>query len=313
MQRLKNSIFLQEAYSGNSINQVNDYDLFLYESMVEHKFNPDYKPSAFILACMLDALILDELGDVRLDMSEVKKVSPTLALYYEHGLPSQESFDNRLYNNIYYQISSPLYHSNFSDPYIPNNYNTRSVIENNAKQHAINETGITRKYFNNCVEYVRGQDVVINGRDYLEEIRKNPVRQRTSVIKDTIKGGELKGGNKKPRMDLNLHFKDTFQYLYNVSEFEAKVYANALQHSMGKKEPYSYKTWIWSHKVKTRHKFMHGQTVPINEPFLVTNERTGEMSNLMYPRDYARDVTGANTINCGCEVNYHNNKEGELS
>lgn len=279
--------------------------------MVEHQFKPDWKPSAFIMTCMLDALILSELAD-EVSKRDLKEVTPTLALYYKSNV-SRENFENRLYNNIYYQIASPLYHVNYIDPYIPNTFDTRSVIERSAKEHALNEARLTHQYYMNCKEYIENQNVRINPHEYLDEIKNKPTSPRTPLIQRTIKDGSLKGGRNKPKLDFNLHFKDTFNYLHNVSKFESKVYANALAFGKGTDVPYSHKTWIWSHKVKTRHKFMQGQTVPINEPFVVTNERTGEMSNLMFPRDYARDVTGANTINCGCDVDYHNNKDGGMS
>ena len=91
----------------------------------------------------------------------------------------------------------------------------------------------------------------------------------------------------------------------NVAEYEAVTYANARAVILGKNEIYKTKTWVWSHKAHTRHSNMSGNTVPVNDPFYVVNEKTGEACNLMFPRDYARDLSGANTVNCGCSVKYN--------
>lgn len=285
------------------MDNVNDFDLFLYESMVEHQFKPDFNSTAFVTLAMLDALVLSELAETDFDK---KSLNDTTRFYYDKGLPSTEHLKTRLYNNIYYNISSPLYHSNFIDPYIPNSYEVRSIVESSAKAHAINEAELAFNYMNTCFDYVKQQDVVIDAKSYITGVKNSPSKQRLSILNNSVKTGELTGGKHKPKLDLNVHFKDSFRYLHQASRFEAKVYANALAHGLGKDLPYSHKTWHWSHKVKTRHKFMEGQTVPINEPFVVTNERTGEMSFLMFPRDYARDISGANTSNCGCDVSYHN-------
>ena len=310
MQRLKNYISLQEAYSEDNSDLVNEWDYFLYESMVEHSFKPDYKPLAALLVALFDGYVLNELAD---DVTEkdLSKLNKDTQRAYHDGLPRDETLQQLLYNNYYFSIARPHYNSNFiHDPYVPNDYETRAIIDKNSKQHAINEAGLAFDYFDKSRKYVSEQDVKINASDYVKEIKQNPQKRRSAAISSATKSGELSGGNKQPLLDLDLHIKDSFVYLHNVSEFEAKVYANSRYGILGQKEPYSHKTWVWSRHQNTRHSFMDGQTVRINEPFQVLNERNGEMSNLMFPRDYARDGTGSNTINCYCEVEYHNNEKG---
>ena len=309
MQRLKNSIFLQEAYSEDNSDLANEWDLFLYESMVEHSLKPDYKPLVVLLTSMFDAYALNEIGD---DVSEkdLSKLNKDTQRFYTNGLPRDETFKQMLYNHYYFDIARPHYNVNFHDPYIPRDYDTRAVIDKSSKEHSINEANITYDYFNKCKNYIAEQNVKINSKDYIKDVVKNPQKRRITSISNTIKNGSLTGGKNKPIIDLDLHIKDSFVYLHNVSEFEAKIYANSRHYILGQQEPYSHKTWLWSHNQRTRHSFMEGQTVPINEPFTVINEVTGEMSNLMFPRDYARDGSGSNTINCGCDVHYHNNTKG---
>ncbi len=309
MQRLKNSIFLQEAYSEGSNEYANDWDLFLYESMVEHSYKPDHKPLLILLFAMFDAHVLTELGD-EVSSKSLSKLDKNTQYFYRNGLPRNDTIQQTMYNNIYYKMAHPWYKIHFGDPFIPNDYETRSVIDQHSKAHSIEEANYAFRYLMRCMDYVSEQNVTLDSDKYIKEITKNHEKRRSTPISNNIKNGELSGGKQKPLLDLDLHIKDSFTYLHNVSEFEAKVYANSRAFILGHKEPYSHKTWIWSRKQKTRHSFMEGQTVPINEPFQVVNERTGEMSNLMFPRDYARDSSGANTINCGCDVHYHNNTKG---
>lgn len=311
MQRLKSYIFLQEAYSEDNNDLANEWDLFLYESMVEHTFKPDHKPLLIFLLSMMDSHILTEVAD-DVSQEDVAKLGKTTESFYVNGLPRNETIQQILYNHYFHDIARPWYNVNYHDPYIPLDFETRAVIENGAKLHALNESVIAYDYFNKCKEYVADQNIRIDGKEYVKEVAKNPVQRRITPISNTIKSGNLQGDNKKPHIDLDLHVKDSFVYLHNLSEFEAKVYANSRSNILGHDEPYSHKTWIWSRKQRTRHSFMEGQTVRINEPFQVVNERTGEMSNLMFPRDYARDGSGANTINCGCDVSYHNNSKGKV-
>lgn len=63
------------------------------------------------------------------------------------------------------------------------------------------------------------------------------------------------------------------------------------------------KTWVASRAGSTRewHKDANGQTVGIDEPFLVKNGK-GREEQLMFPRDSSGSAD--NTINCRCVVKY---------
>lgn len=307
MQRQRNSIFLQEAYSEDN-GQANDWDLFLYESMIEHSYTPDNTALILLAMGLIDAFILDELGD-DISSKDKRKLPKTSQIYLDNGLPRDSTILQGMYNQFYYHLALPWYKSNYTDPYIPLDYDTRSVIEQSAKLQATNETNHAFDYFTKCRDYVAMQNVVIDSHEYIKSVVEKPSIQRITPISQNIKSGTLVGETSKPKINFHLHMEDANIYLKNVSEFESRIYANSRHYILGQEVPYSHKTWLWSHNRRTRHSFMEGQTVLINEPFVVTNERTGEVSNLMFPRDYARDPSGANTINCGCEVHYHNNKK----
>lgn len=67
---------------------------------------------------------------------------------------------------------------------------------------------------------------------------------------------------------------------------------------------YTIKKWIWSQLENTRHMGMEGTIVPIDEPFVVINDITGDEDYLMYPRD--DNGSPANTYNCQCDIEYGN-------
>lgn len=71
----------------------------------------------------------------------------------------------------------------------------------------------------------------------------------------------------------------------------------------GKTKPYTQKQWIWTGRGETtRHESSNMQTRKINEPFIVINDATLEIDELMYPSDPNGSI--GNTFICYCEVEY---------
>lgn len=60
------------------------------------------------------------------------------------------------------------------------------------------------------------------------------------------------------------------------------------------------KEWIRSGKLHPRigHNMAHGQTVPVDQPFLIPSSKGGPATRMMYPHDPA--APASETINCGC-------------
>lgn len=60
------------------------------------------------------------------------------------------------------------------------------------------------------------------------------------------------------------------------------------------------KQWLKSGKLHPRinHNIAHGQTVPVNEPFLIPASKGGYAVRMMYPHDPS--APASETINCGC-------------
>lgn len=71
----------------------------------------------------------------------------------------------------------------------------------------------------------------------------------------------------------------------------------------GQDPPNDEKKWIWTGIGETtRHQSNDGQVVPIDEPFIIVNDATGEVDEMMYPLDPT--VYSSNTFICYCEVDY---------
>lgn len=80
----------------------------------------------------------------------------------------------------------------------------------------------------------------------------------------------------------------------------------------GQKPPNDEKKWIWTGAgATTRHYSNDGQVVPIDEPFTIVNDVTGEVNAMMYPLDPA--VYSSNTFICYCEVEYGHFSENKFA
>ena len=257
------------------------------------------------LYSMIDFQILYYLGD-KLDMEVIKNTVPyrLTTNFLKVGVPSDDTILQKLYNYVYYEIVYPLFIKHYyADPNIPNNYNTRSVVTQSSKTYSVNESKIFFNLLKNSLNYVTSISnyVKIDSNKYLKTIKENPTISRYQAIKKTMNNESLPKNKKVPTMNFQQYVDNSISYVDTAGEFESVIYANAIS-GMWKPKPYQVKSWIWSGKKKTRHRGMDGVTVDVNDPFIVVNEMTGETAQLMFPRDYARDITGANTSNCGCDV-----------
>lgn len=260
------------------------------------------------LYSLIDFQILYYLGD-DIDLETIKNTVPyrLTSKFLQFGTPNNSTILQKLYNYVYYEIVYPLFLKNYvADPNIPNDYNTRSVVTQSSKEYAKSESNIFLNLVNNSFNYVTSISSIIqiDSNRYLNTIKENPTISRYQAIKNSINKGSLSNSNynlKVPNMNFKQYVDNSIAYVDTAGEFESVVYANAIN-GIWKPKPYGVKTWIWSGKQKTRHRGMDGVTVNVNDPFIVVNEMTGETAQLMFPRDYARDITGANTSNCGCDV-----------
>ena len=87
------------------------------------------------------------------------------------------------------------------------------------------------------------------------------------------------------------------------SKFEEIKSINDNYRNEGKSDVYTEKVWIHTHGGKTtRHMSNHMQTVNIDEPFIVVNDATLEIDEMMYPMDPAGSP--GNAYCCWCEMDF---------
>lgn len=280
---------------------------FSIEELGISEFPSDDDDYLALLFALIDYQVLRSLGE-RVSLDVIKEYVPyrLTTHFLRFGIPSNDTILQKLYNLVYNEITYPLFLKHFyNDPTIPDIYHTRAVVEQNSKNYATSESRIAYNYVNNAMNWIQAQGLnnKIDTHSYLNEIKQNPTANRYQLIKKTAYYPIEE--TSPPYMNFDNLYTNTFQYIDTVSEFESVVFLNALFGSYYETKVYKTKTWIWSGKKHTRHRGMHGETVPVNEPFVVINEMTGEAALLMYPRDYARDSSGANTVNCGCGIKYN--------
>lgn len=88
-----------------------------------------------------------------------------------------------------------------------------------------------------------------------------------------------------------------------TSKYEEIQAINENYVNQGKDKIYNSKQWIWTGKGKTtRHASNHLQKRNLNEPFIVVNDKTLHIDELMYPSDPAGSA--GNTFICYCECEY---------
>lgn len=109
--------------------------------------------------------------------------------------------------------------------------------------------------------------------------------------------------------DLELTAQSLLRESQMTAGFEEARSINQHYLDEGKDAIYNSKVWIHTHGGKTtRHMSNHMQRVRFDEPFIVVNDTTLEIDEMMYPCDPAGSAS--NAFICYCEVEYEN--DGEL-
>ena len=69
-----------------------------------------------------------------------------------------------------------------------------------------------------------------------------------------------------------------------------------------------YKRWNWTPNNATRHTCNDGQIVPLEEKFIIINDKTGDLDYMDYPGDWS--ASASNTANCLCGITFTDNPKG---
>lgn len=145
---------------------------------------------------------------------------------------------------------------------------------------------------------------------YKAEQKANSMASRQKILNDiAIKANDLlvSEGINIPNMYNYRNIEATAENLLRQSQMQSKHEEinsiNDNYESEGKEKPYKSKEWVWTGIGKTtRHASNHLQKRQLNEPFIIINDETLDIDELMYPSD--PDGSPSNTFICYCEVEY---------
>lgn len=144
--------------------------------------------------------------------------------------------------------------------------------------------------------------------------KNKSVANRQELLKQVaIKNNEIsasEGLNIPSNVFTYRNIEVTAENLLRQSQMQSKhEEINAINEnylSEGKDAIYTGKEWIWTGAGNTtRHASNDHQKREVNEPFIIVNDETLEIDELMYPSDPAGSY--GNTFICYCEVEYLTN------
>lgn len=145
----------------------------------------------------------------------------------------------------------------------------------------------------------------------VKEQKARSVGNRQEILKEVaIKSNDLlvsEGLNIPTNVFSYRNLEATAENLLRQSQMQSQhEKINAINDNYineGKDKVYNGKEWIWTGAGQTtRHASNHLQKRQLNEPFIITNDSTLEIDELMYPSDPAGGY--GNTFICYCEVEY---------
>ena len=125
---------------------------------------------------------------------------------------------------------------------------------------------------------------------------------REDILQKALKDGQNFKGREYSQKQLDRLSADLEGYRQNALRFHDGLVDNQQADREGLPKPNLEKQWIWSMLENTRHFEMDEQTVDYAGYFTVTNEQTGVVDYLRFPRDIENDSNNcANICNCQCE------------
>lgn len=147
--------------------------------------------------------------------------------------------------------------------------------------------------------------------DFKRKQRNKSMTNRKEILEQVaIKANDLlvsEGLNIPSNVFTYRNLEATAENLLRQSQMQSKhEEINSINDNyinQGKNAVYIGKEWIWTGAGKTtRHASNHLQKRQVNEPFIIVNDETLDIDELMYPSDPAGSFS--NTFICYCEVEY---------
>lgn len=217
-------------------------------------------------------------------------------------------------------LNKPEVYKNYNriinSPYTSNSNFMKMLIKNKANKDLNNvvEAELTRISKNlDYVEQVM-KKYNIPSEEYkrlLNQQKEKSVAHRQEILKQVaVETGEILSSEGFDIPSDFFTYRDvetTVQSMLRQSQmtagYEEKTQINQEYMDEGKEPVYTGKTWIHTHAGETtRHMSNHMQKVPFDEPFIVVNDATLEIDEMMYPCD--PDGSFSNAWICYCEVEY---------
>lgn len=145
--------------------------------------------------------------------------------------------------------------------------------------------------------------------EFKKEQAKNSISSRQQVLKDVaIKANDLlvSEGLNIPKVYTYRNIETTAENLLRQSQMGSKhqeiLAINSNYKNQGKDEIYTGKEWIWTGRGETtRHRSNHLQKRQLKEPFIIVNDKTLHIDELMYPSDPAGSFSNAWICYCECQ------------
>lgn len=213
---------------------------------------------------------------------------------YINGITTKKSFSDKI--KKYLLSMTPLVVTMFEK-----NYNVNYTVGNKLN---------TDKLVNNNVNILENKmnDINQNITVKLEELRVdnnlyNRLRKTGLNITQSLSVSNLSNETNFAVLSENLFLSALENYISQIEASSDFEYNRVLTDGDGNLL-YTIKKWLWSHYDKTRHSGMDNVVVPIDEPFIVVNDITGDEDEMMYPRDAMGSPS--NAYNCQCELTYGN-------
>lgn len=274
---------------------------------------------------------------IRIDKRRNRKVADKVQAYnnnvvdeyvesYDDGVPKKTATAILFASLV--MINKPAVYKNYQriikSPYTKNDNITKMFIRNKANNdlNRIVESEVERINKNlNYVEQVMNR-YDISQKDYeqvLNEQRNRSLASRQEVLKEVaVKKNEIlvsEGLNIPSNVFTYRNLDLTAESLQRQSQMQSKheeikaINNKAVED--GKNEVYTHKVWIWTGEGETtRHESNNMQKRLIDEPFIIVNDKTLEIDELMYPSD--PNGSPSNTYICYCDIDY-TNEDGDVS
>lgn len=213
---------------------------------------------------------------------------------YINGTTSKESFTDKV--KKYLLSMTPLvvtmFEKNYSVNYsVTNKLNTDRLVNNNVNvlENKLNEVNQNMQ--------IKLEELKIDNKSY------NKFRNSGLNIIQSLSLSNLSNDSNFAILSEKLYLSALENYISQIEASSDFEYNKILTDGDGNLL-YTMKKWLWSHYDKTRHSGMDNIIVPIDEPFIVINDITGDEDEMMYPRDAMGSPS--NTYNCQCELTYGN-------